>query len=507
MATESALHPLVRRLAEERHLRCPRCGRTQVEVDGNGLRCGACAATFPAYNRVVDLHGLVMGPPSSDEDLARAVALAEPVAKALDLPDAGEVLATVTEVLGRTASMSAHHDEFDAEIRDIADRFGIDTGVEPEPPSALGALLPAPARVDLEVERHYIPARLPPSTRLTGNVRFRNRGSEAFSSYSSPPVTVGFRWYDERGEVVAVPEHRTRFPIAMPPGRAVTLPVDFETPGAEGTYTLVVCPVIEERCWVPTSGVAVQVTVGPAPGLPSSLDLRPDAEPLTYADDHAAALRLLEAQAASLLTTPDRKILEVGGAGAPQVSWFGPHDAVNVDINLPLLELGSLWYEHNADDAVSERLAFLCADATDLPFESETFDVVAMFATLHHFPAPEVLLRECRRLVRPDGIVAVLCEPVGGSLEDTDTLRDLVKGINEQVFTVTEYVAIFAAAGLEVVSGTQVGGSLRVFLRRAEPSGASFTDVVPVPPRLLGGRPTASDVVRKIRSRLRKSDG
>jgi SAM-dependent methyltransferase len=263
-----------------------------------------------------------------------------------------------------------------------------------------------------------------------------------------------------------------------------------------------VCPVIEERRWAYESGVAVTVAVRSVDPPPASIDAKPDAAALSYADDHAAALRLLEDLAAPLLDKPGRRILEIGGGAAPQVAWFGPHDAVNVDINLPLLELGSLWYEHNAADDVSERLAFLCADATDLPFESGTFDIVAMFATLHHFPEPEVLLRECRRLVHDDGIVAVLCEPVGSSLEDTDTLRDLMKGVNEQVFTVAEYLAIFAAAGLAVVSGTQVAGSLRVFLRPAEPSGVSFTDVGRIPSRLLGESTLLSRLWRKVRRRL-----
>jgi ubiquinone/menaquinone biosynthesis C-methylase UbiE len=205
---------------------------------------------------------------------------------------------------------------------------------------------------------------------------------------------------------------------------------------------------------------------------------------------------MLAEHAAELLAVPDRKILEIGGGAAPQISWFGPHDAVNVDINLPLLELGSLWYEHHAD-GVSDRVAFLCADATQLPFADETFDIVAMFATLHHFPEPEVLLRECRRLLRPGGVVAVLCEPVGASIETPDALRDLEKGINEQMFTVAEYEAIFAAAGLAPVAGNQVAGSLRALLRGAEASGASFTEVTPVPAPAVAESPPRSALKRR----------
>jgi ubiquinone/menaquinone biosynthesis C-methylase UbiE len=326
-------------------------------------------------------------------------------------------------------------------------------------------------------------------------VRFRNQGVEPFSSRSVPPVNVGFRWFDADERLVEIEEHRTRFPVLMTPGRAVTLPVQLETPTREGAYTLVVCPVIEGQCWVAESGIAVPVAIRQGPALPGVLDLRPEAVQQSYAEEHLASRRMLGERASRLLGTPGRRILEIGGGASPQIAWYGAHDAVNVDINLPLLELGSLWYEHRAGE-LSDRVAFLCADATDLPFESETFDIVAMFATLHHFAEPEALMRECRRVIQPDGLVAVLCEPIGGSLESTEILRDLSKGINEQIFTASEYIAIFASAGLEPIAGNQVGGSFGAFLKRAEPSGVTFTRVLPVSPTLAVGSPVAVDEAR-----------
>lgn len=484
MANGTALHPLVQRLAGERVLRCPRCGQPELAGDDAGLACAACYARFPSYTRVVDLYGLVVGSPLCATDLDKALALARPVVKAMDLPDSEAMVAEVATILERTALMSAHRDEFDAEVRDIADRFGIDAGLD-QPPESAGPAPVAPETIDVRVERHYVPARLPPGARVTCNIRFRNQGTAPFSFRSAPPVHVGFRWFDADGRLVGMQEHRTRFPIDMAPGRAVTLPVEIDTPPDEADYTLVVCPVIEQRRWVPEGGLSVPVAIQSGVAVPDVLDLQPDSVQPLYAEEHAIARLMLEERAAYLLATPGRRILEIGGGASPQIAWFGPHDAVNVDINLPLLELGSLWYEHRAEEGLAERVAFLCADATNLPFESETFDIVAMFATLHHFAEPEVLLQECRRLIHPDGLVAVLCEPIGATLESAEILRDLSKGINEQIFTAPEYVAIFAAAGLEVIAGTQVGGSFRAFLRRSEPSGLSFTRVLPVPPTLV----------------------
>jgi ubiquinone/menaquinone biosynthesis C-methylase UbiE len=332
-----------------------------------------------------------------------------------------------------------------------------------------------PQDVVLQIERHYVPESMEPGTRLTTNVRFRNIGTETISSASDPPVTIGSRWYDVDGREVRVQENRTHFPVVIDPGRAITLPVRIDTPSVEGEYRLVICPVIERQRWVATSGFVVAVSVRSATREPSVFDVQADLETPGHAEGHEAARVMLEAQAARLLARPGRRILEIGGGAAPQISWFGAHDAVNVDINLPLLEFGSIWYEHHADAEVADRLAFLCADATELPCASGTFDIVAMFSTLHHFPEPEVLLRECRRVLASDGLIGVLCEPVSDSLEADDMVRDLAKGINEQVFTLDEYEAIFAASGLTPISGRQIGASLLAFLRPTEPSGRSFS--------------------------------
>ncbi|MDP8956168.1 MAG: class I SAM-dependent methyltransferase [Actinomycetota bacterium] len=51
------------------------------------------------------------------------------------------------------------------------------------------------------------------------------------------------------------------------------------------------------------------------------------------------------------------------------------------------------------------------ADAEQLPYGDEEFDLVVGHAVLHHLPEPEAALREVHRVLRPGGAVWILGEP------------------------------------------------------------------------------------------------
>jgi ubiquinone/menaquinone biosynthesis C-methylase UbiE len=54
---------------------------------------------------------------------------------------------------------------------------------------------------------------------------------------------------------------------------------------------------------------------------------------------------------------------------------------------------------------VPDNLEFEYADAHDLKYDDNTFDVVIISNALHIVPDPEKVLSEIRRVIRPDGIL------------------------------------------------------------------------------------------------------
>jgi SAM-dependent methyltransferase len=93
------------------------------------------------------------------------------------------------------------------------------------------------------------------------------------------------------------------------------------------------------------------------------------------------------------------------------------------------------------------------ADAENLPFPDEAFDVVYGCAALHHALDLTRMVAEMARVTRPGGVVAGLNEGIRGIFRDPanpDQSKEKELGINEHVHTVWTYSAAFRRAGLRV---------------------------------------------------------
>ena len=102
------------------------------------------------------------------------------------------------------------------------------------------------------------------------------------------------------------------------------------------------------------------------------------------------------------------------GCGAAGKTLFYASQGVEKIYGVEILEK----YRKEAESlAATHNLAhlfeFICADAAELPFESDSIDTIIMNDALEHFPEPENVLTEALRVLRPEGRVYVNFPPYG----------------------------------------------------------------------------------------------
>jgi len=454
-------------LATQGILRCPKCYAGDWRTFANELECLNCGAVWPVRNRVPDLfnryHNSVAafssGPFSEHE------ALVSLIARALELSDDLPTRARIGEIVHRAATWSCDTPELTAEISDLRDRFAAEPAVTVLPVRASDANREPRIRWD----RHYLPETLAPGTAISVNIRFTNIGAHPWSSRGEDPLVLAAHWRQDDADVSDQRSAQVPFPIDIPPGRSISLPVPLVAPLRTGSYSLRVQLVTAGR----SAGEVLDLPVRVAPARRGLLSrLRPrhlrgqDAarsevgpEIPDYGEDHAAGVAMVKSELERCMASGAR-ILEVGSGTHPHLAWLTDYRVLALDISSPLLELGSLYF----GDRFVDRLGFVCADALNPPLAPASFNAVAMFSALHHFAEPEVVLRRLAKLLKPSGLLAVMCEPVGDTLEQPATIRDLLKGINEQVFSLDEYQRIFRWAGLRARRVRMDRGSLKAIL-------------------------------------------
>jgi ubiquinone/menaquinone biosynthesis C-methylase UbiE len=316
-------------------------------------------------------------------------------------------------------------------------------------------------------EDHYIPRRLPPGKLLSKNVSLRNIGTSLLSSRTQAPVHIACRWRDAAGCLLPLECPRTQLPVDLSPGRIMTVPVRVDTPAREGIFALELTLVQEAVRWLDDSSRFVEIEItSMAEDGPGVNWIETGHTYESYDVDHRAGRDFLLAEI-NRRQRSHLKILELGGCCNPQVEALGiPCDLFNVDIDIQTLQVGQLRF-----GAGPRRIAFVAADANDLPFRAEAFDAIVMFSTLHHFANPIEMLRRLRRCLKKDGFLAVLCEPVGHYHNGVGTydrlLQEMTEGINEQTFSLAEYRYIFDQAGWETLRVQADVGSLKAILKIA----------------------------------------
>ncbi len=109
------------------------------------------------------------------------------------------------------------------------------------------------------------------------------------------------------------------------------------------------------------------------------------------------------------------------------------------------LETSEIYFDN--DNIYFERLV---GDMNNLPLQPEKFDVVFMTATLHHTSNPALAMKQAATTLVKGGTAIIINEPVRSPLVSGD-LKGCVEiehGINENVYTIMEYMRAFKQARL-----------------------------------------------------------
>lgn len=150
-------------------------------------------------------------------------------------------------------------------------------------------------------------------------------------------------------------------------------------------------------------------------------------------------------------TTPSDRVLDVAcGPGFLTMAFAArAAEAIGFDATDALLDLAR-------EEAARRGLAnvvFASGDAEQLPYADASFDVVACRAAFHHFPLPERVLAEMRRVARP-GARLVIADMLGSEEPGRAALHDRMERLCDpthvRALPQSELLRLFASARLDV---------------------------------------------------------
>jgi ubiquinone/menaquinone biosynthesis C-methylase UbiE len=477
MVPDVVMDPLLAMLIADGTLRCAHCGG-RLEQRLRTLQCSECSAVFPLKSGVADLV-TTYGKPGRRAAVPSSFVTS--VMSALHLPDDDDTRASVLQAIDDTMLVTGDG-ALTAEIAELADRIGIGDFQRPARDDEKSPARPKrwfnlgrnrshaidPRAGHLVLVRHYLGLALAPDSLLMRSFRIRNQSPVAWTAQREPTFALLAEWLDSSGR--PQPGLTTVNPIetTIPSHGETTSILKLRTPASPGAYSLQVTLSANGRRFGEAASFAVPMVVGVETPLPP--EIARTANVYSYIDDHDQANRMLWRHLEDVGAGRRLRLVEIGGGIHPQavnMTHLG-HAIIAADISVAMGQLGRLCNRKFATNPLEHGLlAFVACDAARPPFAANTVDGVVMYAAFHHFADPVALLDESRRILAPDGFVALMCEPCAPDPVEPTYLRDLRKGINEQNFALEEYIEMFSRSGMRVLTGQVDGGSLKVILAAA----------------------------------------
>ncbi len=129
-------------------------------------------------------------------------------------------------------------------------------------------------------------------------------------------------------------------------------------------------------------------------------------------------------------------------------------EVIGIDITSAFLDMAKTLARKQA----LENVTFTDGDVNDLPFEADSFDIVACRAAFHHFPQPAVVLAEMVRVLKPGGTIAIGDLTTSEEKEKANYQHEmeiLCDPSHARALTLNEFRKLITESGLELKSDFQ----------------------------------------------------
>jgi len=152
-----------------------------------------------------------------------------------------------------------------------------------------------------------------------------------------------------------------------------------------------------------------------------------------------------------LQPTSDDVVLDIATGGGHVAKTLAPfvHCVMVTDLTAMMLDTA----RSHLTESGMQNAQYVLADAEELPFLNNSFDIVTCRIAPHHFPNPGVFIREVMRVLRPSGRFLLIdnVSPNDKPLSDFVNLAEAIRDPSHvECLTIVQWKRLFKEHGFSV---------------------------------------------------------